>query len=272
MVSVITSAAAISAVHSLREIDTRFVSASKRIESGYRVADASDDASVFAVAQGVRAQVKSAVAVSSSLTQGQNTVQVALAGLKQIYDLNNDIRANIILLADGATAESARTIIQNNTRTLLDQIDSARLTANYNGSSQLTADAQARSFISDVSGTSITVGIFDAQTEIDALRTAVNNITDSASALTALDAARAFEQKVNTTLADLAATGKALAASNSFVDSLTDALKKGMGVLVDTDVAEAMAVRESAIVQRGFSIASLDFTNGANRRIVSILR
>ncbi|WP_428248143.1 flagellin [Ferrovibrio sp.] len=272
MVSVITSAAAISAVHSLREIDTRFVSSSKRIESGYRVADASDDASIFAVAQGVRAQVKSSAAVSSSLTQGQNTVQVALAGLRQIYDLTNDIRANIILLADGATAESARTIIKNNTLTLLEQIDSARNTSRYNGFSQLEANAQARSFLSDTKGTSITVGTFNAQTELDDLSTAVNNITDSASALTALDAARAFERQVNVTLADFAATGRSLSESHSFVDSLTDALKKGVGALVDTDVAEAMAVRQSAIVQRGLSVASLDFTNGANRRIVNILR
>jgi len=272
MVSVNTSSAAISAVNTLRGIDQRFISSSKRIETGYRVADSGDDASIFSVAQGVRAEVKTAASIQSSLSQAQNTTQVALAGLRQLYDLTNDIRANIILLADGATAESARATIKSDTQALLRQIDSVRNTSTYNSFAQLSATAQARSFIADSAGNSITVGIFDGQTELDALNAAVDNIDTSASALVALDANDAFQRQVNLSTAELASTAKSIAEKSNFVGSLVDALSKGLGALVDTDIADALAVRQSAIVQRGLSVASLDFINTANRRIVNILR
>lgn len=272
MVSVITSSAAFTAVHSLRSIDERFVSSSKRIESGYRVADSLDDASIFSVAQTVRAEVKTAASVQSSLAQGQNTVQVALSGLRQIYDLTNEIRANVILLADGATAESARAAIKTNTQEMLRQIESARNISSYNGSSLLADGAQSRSFIADSAGNTITVSAFDGQAEVDALTTAVNNITDADSALATLDAVTDLQSKVNQTTADIASTGKAISDKNVFIGALVDALKKSLGALVDTDITEAAAVRQSAILQRGLSIESLAFTTEANRRVVDLLR
>ncbi len=272
MVSVNTISSAITAVHSLRGVDERFVSSSKRIETGYRVADSLDDASIFAVAQTVRAEVKTAAAVQSSLSQGQNAVQVALAGLRQIYDLTNDIRANVVLLADGATTESARGTTLGNTREMLRQIESARNISSYNGASQLTASAQARSYIADSAGNTITVGTFDAQAEIDALTSAVNGITDPASALGVLDAVAALQSKVNNATAELASTGKAISDKSAFVHSLMDAMRKGIGALVDSDITEAAAVRQSAILQRQLSVESLAFSNDVNRRVINILR
>lgn len=272
MVSVNTNAGAIVAVASLRRADVTFLGTSKKLESGFRVADAFDDASVFTVAQGVRANVKAAVAVQSSLAQGESVARVALSGLEQVSNLINEVRAKIIMLADGSATASARAALKSDAQSLMRQISEVQSAASFNGRSQLDASATTLSFVSDIEGRTITVGTYDGSANYTALNTAIGNITDVASALSALTQISPLEQGVQTAYASFGASVRQFESQRNFVEALVDASRKVLGVLVDTDVAEAAAMRESTLVQKSLSMAAIALANASTRRIVNILR
>ena len=64
--SINTNVGAMVALASLRTTQAALQVASKQVQSGYRVADAMDDASTFSVAQGIRGNLQAFQAVQGS--------------------------------------------------------------------------------------------------------------------------------------------------------------------------------------------------------------
>src|SRR3546814_16963297 len=91
--SVNTNVGALVALSSLRVTNSDLDQTSKKVQTGYRVADASDDAAVFAVAQGIRGNIKAYASVQSSLAAGEGLGQVTAAALSGISNLVGDIKA-----------------------------------------------------------------------------------------------------------------------------------------------------------------------------------
>ena len=89
MASINTNYGAMSALSTLRANETQVNAVSKQLETGYRVADSYDDASVFAVAQGIRSNFKANAAVQSSLQQGVGLVDVSVAALNGLMQLSD---------------------------------------------------------------------------------------------------------------------------------------------------------------------------------------
>src|SRR3546814_12674180 len=88
--SVNTNVGALVALSSLRVTNSDLDKTSKRVQTGFRVADASDDAAVFAVAQGIRGNIKAYASVQSSLAAGEGLGQVTAAALTGISNLIGD--------------------------------------------------------------------------------------------------------------------------------------------------------------------------------------
>ena len=70
--SVNTNLGSMTALASLRRINADLLVANKQLQTGYRVADAADDASTFSVAQGLRGDLQAFSAVQNSLANGVN--------------------------------------------------------------------------------------------------------------------------------------------------------------------------------------------------------
>src|SRR3546814_86340 len=107
--SVNTNVGALVALSSLRVTNSDLDKTSKRVQTGFRVADASDDAAVFAVAQGIRGNIKAYASVQSSLAAGEGLGQVTAAALTGVSNLIGDVKAKFANLADGSlTSEIGR--------------------------------------------------------------------------------------------------------------------------------------------------------------------
>ena len=78
MPSVNTNIGALLAQKYLRATSAQLNSVQNHVSSGLRVAGSADDASTFAVAQGLRADIKSYVAVSSALSGAKAVATVAV--------------------------------------------------------------------------------------------------------------------------------------------------------------------------------------------------
>jgi flagellin len=107
--SVHTSASQTVALNVLASIQTRYNAAQKQASTGYKVADAADNASVFAVAQGIRANLASYDTIQQSLNDGLSAVKTALTGATTISNLITSMTATLTSLASGTltTAERA---------------------------------------------------------------------------------------------------------------------------------------------------------------------
>lgn len=270
--SVNTNIGALVALSSLRSTNAELDKTSKRIQTGFRIADAADDAAIFAVAQGIRGNVKAYASVQSSLAAGEGLGQVTAAALTGISNLVGDLKAKFANLADGSLTADQRVTYQNDATAIVNQITNFIDQATYNGKNILNT-AQSISFVADVSGTTLTLqtgtalssGTAAVQTEIDAFATA-----DQYSV--ALAALNTFEALVNSISASVAAQSRSLNLQKSFVNELVDATKKGLGALVDADVAAESAALQSLQVRQQLGVQALSIANQQPNTLLSLFR
>lgn len=100
MTTIHTNPGALVAQATLRTISTQLDRLSKQVQTGYKVADAKDDASTFAVAQGLRGNLASLVAVHLGLSGAVGLAEVGLARATAVSNLFEDIKTKLTQLAD----------------------------------------------------------------------------------------------------------------------------------------------------------------------------
>src|SRR3978361_716525 len=106
--SVNTNVAAQVALQSLKKTNTELQATQKRISTGYRVADATDDGGAFAVAQRVRADVSALTTVNQQLGTATGLVTTALSSLTSISDTVTSAKALLVKIADQSISTGQR--------------------------------------------------------------------------------------------------------------------------------------------------------------------
>ncbi|WP_226886495.1 flagellin [Nisaea nitritireducens] len=101
-----------------------------RVSTGLKVTGAVDDASNFAISQGIRTEIRSWQAVQQSLNNSIGTVNVAIAGAESISDIVADAKKKVIEYHNATGAQQQ--ILLNDYNALLDQIDQMANQASFN--------------------------------------------------------------------------------------------------------------------------------------------
>ena len=129
--SVNTNINALAAIQSLSDINNGLTKTQGRIQSGFKVNQASDDPAVFTVAQGLRANVSGLGAVSSALANGVATVQGQTKGATSISNTLITLLATVTGSAGqtGAALSASQTTITN----ALTNINAFAAATNING-------------------------------------------------------------------------------------------------------------------------------------------
>lgn len=274
--SVNTNVGALVALSSLRGINSELDKTSKKVQTGFKVADASDDAAVFAVAQGIRGNIKAYASVQSSLAAGEGLGQVTAAALTGISNLIGDIKAKFANLADGSLTTAQRDVYVNDTKQLVSQITNYITQATYNGKNLLNTDATGTTvtFVADVSGTTLTLqSNTGLASQVSVVFTSVVNAYTAASGYaSATVGLTALESLVNSLSAQIAAQSRSITLQKGFVDNLVDATKKGLGALVDADVAAESATLQSLQVRQQLNIQALSIANQQPNTLLSLFR
>ncbi|WP_374303774.1 flagellin [Ferrovibrio sp.] len=273
--SVNTNVGALVALSSLRGINSELDKTSKRVQTGYKVADASDDAAVFAVAQGIRGNIKAYASVQSSLAAGEGLGQVTAAALTGISNLIGDIKAKFANLADGSLTSEQREVYTNDAEQLLSQINNYISQATYNGKNLLdTNDGTLVTFVADVSGTTLTLSTGSglssaAATDFASVIAAYTSADGYSAAMVGLST---LESLVNSMSAEVAAQARSITLQKGFVDDLVDATKTGLGALVDADVASESATLQSLQVRQQLNIQALSIANQQPNMLLSLFQ
>ena len=271
--SINTNVGAMVALASLRTTQANLNVASKQVQTGYRVADAADDASTFSVAQGIRGNLQAYQAVQASLANGVGLGSVTQAALTNISNLIGNLQAKITQLADGSISANQRAIYTADFNAMTSQVANFISQANYNGSNLLSAASTAKTFLADTNGTSLTM---TSQSSVDAafntFATTANIVATASDAAAGLNNLSTFQQAVATSLGANAAETRTLQLQSSFVNSIVDATTTGLGAIVDADIGKASASVQALQVRQQLGIQSLSIANQQPSVLLGLFR
>ncbi|MSP42380.1 MAG: flagellin [Alphaproteobacteria bacterium] len=275
MTTIHTNPGALVAQATLRTISTQLDRVSKQVQTGYKVADAKDDASTFAVAQGLRGNLASLVAVQQGLSGAVGLAEVGLAGATAVSNLFEDIRTKLTQLADTSITAIQRATYSTDLKGLAVQAKNLIKQAKFNGTNLLD-NAVAMNFIADVNGVTIGVSGVDVFTSASTFNASIGASVTSTLARTFLNASSntldLFIANTNTALSGIAGDLRAVEAQNNFTKAISDATEKGLGALVDADLAKASSRLQALQAQQQLATQAITIANQAPAILLSLFK
>ncbi|MFT5649700.1 MAG: flagellin [Yoonia sp.] len=275
MSSILTNNSAMVALQTLKSINNDLGKTQSMISTGKEIASAKDNSAIWAISKVMESDVSGFKAVSEALSLGESTVAVASAGAEQITNLLNEMKEKVVA-ATGENVDHAK--ITADITQLKEQITSVIGASQFNGSNLLNTAGNAgiavvssldRDGAGAVTAASITVASVDFEANLDL--TTIDT-TDATTALASLDDMEALIQTSVDGAAALGASASRISDQNDFVGKVSDAIKSGIGTLVDADMEETSARLQALQVQQQLGVQSLSIANQAPQSILSLFR
>ncbi len=281
MSSIITNNSAMVALQTLKNINSELGKTQNAISTGKDIATAKDGSAIWAISRVMEADVAGFNAVSDSLALGEATVAVASAAAEQVVNVLEDIK-ELAISANSENVDFAK--IQADIEERVAQVASIIGAAQFNGANLLATDvdgsgATGLTVLSSLdrvgsaapTASTFTVATVDFEADID-LGTNLTAITDATTAATALGEIETFLQTAIDGAAALGASGKRIEDQGNFVSKLTDAMKSGIGALVDTNMEAASARLQALQTQQQLGVQALSIANQAPQTILQLFR
>ena len=272
--SVHTNEAALVALQNLTKTASALSDVQNRISTGLSINSAKDNASVWAIAQGQRADIGSLGAVKMSLDRATSIADVASTAGSTISDLLVQMKEKVVAAMDPSIDTASRTALDSDFKSILRQIVQVVQNANFDGANMLDgsvpqikfiANAQANSFITlssqnlSLGGSVITVPSTASLSTITLATAVLAQLTTSIS-------------NTNQALGNLGSQSKQITNHATFVSKLTDQLTAGVGNLVDADLAKESARLQALQVQQQLGTQALSIANQAPQVILQLFK
>ncbi|RZJ41031.1 MAG: flagellin [Brevundimonas sp.] len=246
-----------------------------RISTGLKVQGAKDNAAIWAIAQGQRADLGALGAVKQSLDRATSIADVALSAGESVSDLLNELKEKVVAAKDESLSSQSRALLDADFKALVRAIGSAIENATFDGGNilngslssgiQFLANADASSSITlaakdlSLGGSVIATSLSDSLLTISGAAAALDNLDDSIT-------------KLNSALGEIGAQAKQISAHNTFVSKLSDTLESGIGNLVDADLAKESARLQALQVQQQLGAQALSIANQSPQIILSLFQ
>ncbi len=134
MTSIMTNAAAMAALQTLRSIDTNLETTQRRVSSGYRVETASDNAGYWSIATTMRSDNAALSTVADALGLGAATVDTAYTSLDNVIEVMSSIKAKLVAASEPGVDKNK---INEEMKQLKDQLVSSAQSASFSGENWL---------------------------------------------------------------------------------------------------------------------------------------
>ncbi|WP_425982828.1 flagellin [Brevundimonas sp. TWP1-2-1b1] len=278
--SIHTNTSAMIALQNLNRTNDQLASTQSRVNTGLKVQGARDNAAVWAVAQGQRADRGSLEAVTTSLNRATSIADVTLAAGEQISDLLIELKGKATAASDESATLAMRTSYNDEFQSLLKSIQSFADNAIFDGSNILDGTATAGiNFLASADGAeTITLDRQDLTLTGLGLAATTAPVAAAPDLLTkpnADDALTRINAAISTStarLAELGAQSKQIERHTTYVGKLSDALEAGIGNLVDADLAKESARLQALQVQQQLGVQALSIANQAPQIILSLFK
>lgn len=272
--SIHTNAAAMVALQNLNKTNDQLADVQTKLNTGLRVGGAKDNAAVYAVAQGMRSDIRGLSAVQTSLDRSVSIADVALAAGEAISDLLVQMRETATAAMDPSIDTFSRQAYDADFKALIDQVSVILENAEFDGANILNgAITGGIAFLADADASrSITLRSQDLS-----LSGSVITLSNSASLGTVTLSTGIVSQiqtsldNVNQALANLGSDAKKMEAHRGFVGKLMDSLTEGVGNLVDADLAKESARLQALQVKQQLGVQALSIANSQPQIILNLL-
>ncbi len=274
MLSVNTNYGAMIALQSLNSTSAQLQEVQNRINTGLKVNGPKDNGAVFAIAQGMRADVQAFNSVNGSLNRSISVVDTGVAAGVTVSDLLKEMKEKALAAKDSAIDANARAAYNAEFTALRDQIAKTLANASFDGSNvvngtnatvQALANADGSAFVT-ATGRNLSLGgsiVTVAST---------NTISTTAKASTMIATIESSLNALNLALAQLGTDSKKLGVHKTFIAKLSDELQNGIGNLIDADVATESARLQSLQTKQQLGIQALSIANQAPTVLLSLFR
>jgi flagellin len=148
MSSLMTNSQAMTALQTLRSVNSNLSTTMNRISTGYRVATASDNAAYWSIATTMRSDVQALGAVQDALGLGAATIDTMYTGLEGTVDVVSSIKEKLVA---ARTPGVDREKIQSEITELQKQLKNTADSAVFNGENWISVDSQKATYNSSKS-------------------------------------------------------------------------------------------------------------------------
>ena len=309
--SVNTNSSALAALQNLNTTQSELASVQQRINTGLRVSSAKDDSSAFVIAQNLRSDLSGMKSVTSSLNRAKSVLDVTLQGATQISDLMNQMQAKALEASDAGLDQKSRDALQLDFKALQSQISTVVKSSDFNGTNLLDGTPTTPGSLSalqsikgtstlvvanlNIQGTAAAPGMMiktvatsaagGADTTYDLLgsqatpgtgigaaapkNATIANEVDAKDVMNALELAKAT---MATNLNTLGSASRQVDSQLTFTSKLGDAIKSGIGTLVDADLAAESANLQALQLKQQLGVQALSIANQSPQSISSLFR
>ncbi|RDD69119.1 flagellin N-terminal helical domain-containing protein [Paracoccus versutus] len=280
MSSILTNNGAMVALQTLKGINANLTKAQNEISTGKKVANAQDNAAVWAISKVMESDQAVFKTLQSNLNLAAAVVTTARDGAEDIRDLLDEMRR--LASSAGSDANDFATVneqIVEKRNQIISTIDGTQM----NGVNLLKTNpiGTATSFsvlasLDRTAGTAVTtaqtITVNSVDFEADIEGATITTITDSTTARTAVGEIEALLDIAKAGAAELGTAAKRINDQSNFVSKLADSLTAGIGALVDADMEEASARLQALQTQQQLGVQALSIANQAPQTILSLFR
>ncbi|MBV8914097.1 MAG: hypothetical protein JOZ05_13785 [Acetobacteraceae bacterium] len=297
--SVNTNISAQVALQSLNQTNAQLQATQKRISTGYRVADATDDGAAFAVAQRVRSDVGALTTVNQQLGNAQGLMSTTLNGLSSVSGSLNTAKGLLVQISDQSISSSQRDQYVASYESLVKHVADMVDNSTYNGQSLMgktdgSATGASMAVVANENGGTTTLSGEDMSGLANTLASLIGSTftrtaggdtfasvastaaqTAAATALSATSGNTAFvtaQTSVANALNQAGADSNFLNATISFNSSKIDSLNAGLGALVDADLSKESANLQALQIRQQLGTQALSMANQAPQTLLSLFK
>ncbi|MBB5258987.1 flagellin N-terminal helical domain-containing protein [Rhizobium leguminosarum] len=301
MTSINTNNSAMSALQTLRNINSSLETTQNSVSTGYRVDTASDNAAYWSIATTMRSDNKALSAVSDALGLGAAKVDTAYTAMDNAIDVVDEIKSKLVAATEDGVDKSK---VQEEISQLQEQLLSIAQSASFSGENWVAgADGTksvVSSFVRDGSGAvsvKMTEYALDTSSTGNVLFGMSSGTIDTASGIlgtadangdsvyslditdfttgqiqSALSTIESALSAMTSAGAQLGSISTRIDLQEDFVSALSDSIDSGVGRLVDADMEEESSKLSTLQTQQQLAIQSLSIANSSSQNILSLFR
>ncbi|TXI07600.1 MAG: flagellin [Rhizobium sp.] len=306
MTSILTNDAAMSALQTLRTINTNLQDTQSRVSSGYRVAKASDNAAYWSIATTMRSDNSALSAVSDALGLGAAKVDTAYTAMDNAITVVQQIKDKLVAATENSVSKAD---VQEEITQLQQQLESIAQSASFSGQNWMYAVNGASasvvsSFVRNNDGTvsvnstsysfdtgsqgnvlfgakpggsiDTNAGILGSKQDISGTSYSVfsldiTNMT-SGDIGKAMNLVQGALNAMTSTASQLGSLSTRIDLQTSFVSTLSDTIDSGVGKLVDADMEEESSRLSALQTQQQLAIQSLQIANTSAQNVLALFK
>jgi flagellin len=278
MSSILTNHSAMTALSTLRMINSNLSDTQNRISTGLSIASGKDNAAYFSISKTMAGDSGMFKAIDENLTLQKNAVSTARLGAETLVDLAQEF-AERVAFAQGGTQE-VRDDVQSELDELAARMQTTIDQATFNGADYVnnTVAVTVVTGISRSSSGSITTTTMSfLQQDLGAIQAALDavSITSATTAALQATALQTAEAQLSAAVAAATAFGiaeKSIETQKEFLGALTDRLDSGIGSMIDANMESEAARLQALQVQQQLATQSLCIANASPQNILSLFR